>query len=114
MENRVLVPSCSAALTYQPRSRPGLFLFIFQCNGVSYICNAPDYPVKIRTWIQIELILTQGDHTMEANLTVANVAKIAGCHPNTLERYEKRGFLRPLRDFNGHRRIYKSDALKLL
>jgi DNA-binding transcriptional MerR regulator len=47
------------------------------------------------------------------NLTVEQVARIAGCHRNTVLRYEKEGYLTPMRDNNGFRRFSKRDALKL-
>ena len=52
---------------------------------------------------------------METNykLTVEQVARIAGCHRNTVLRYEKEGYISPLRDNNNFRRYTKQDALKL-
>ena len=50
---------------------------------------------------------------IEANLRVADVAQIAGCHRNTVLRYEQRGVIKPLRDSNGFRRYFLRDALKL-
>ena len=49
---------------------------------------------------------------MNANsdLTVSQVAEIAGCHRVTVLNYEKRGYLRPMRDNNNHRRYTKQDA----
>ncbi len=48
-----------------------------------------------------------------ANLFVAQVAEIAGCHPNTVRRYENRGVLCPKRDMNGYRRYTIKQALEL-
>ena len=50
---------------------------------------------------------------MEANLTVDQVAKVAGCHRNTVLNYEKEGYITPLRDHNNHRRYTLQQALKL-
>ena len=48
-----------------------------------------------------------------ADLTVSQVAEIAGCHRLTVLNYEKRGYLKPMRDCNNFRRYTKQDALKL-
>jgi hypothetical protein len=48
-----------------------------------------------------------------AELTVANVAKIAGCHLNTVKRYERCGYIKSYRDINGYRRFSRQDASKL-
>lgn len=48
-----------------------------------------------------------------ANLFVAQVAEIAGCHPNTVRRYENRGVICPKRDMNGYRRYTIQQALEL-
>jgi len=48
-----------------------------------------------------------------ADLLVAQVARIAGCHPNTVRRYERRGVVRPQRDLNGYRRYTMEQALEL-
>lgn len=50
---------------------------------------------------------------MEANLTVEQVAKIVGCHRNTVLNYEKEGYIRPLRDNNNFRRYTLQQALEL-
>ena len=50
---------------------------------------------------------------MERNLRVADVAKIAGCHILTVKNYERRGYIKPERDVNNHRRYALADALKL-
>lgn len=50
---------------------------------------------------------------MEANLTVAQVAKIAGCHRNTVLNYEKQGYIKAFRDHNNFRRYTMQDAIKL-
>jgi DNA-binding transcriptional MerR regulator len=47
------------------------------------------------------------------SLTVDQVAAIAGCHRNTVLRYEGRGYIKSLRDNNQWRRYSKQDALKL-
>ena len=51
--------------------------------------------------------------TLEANLTVNQVAEIAGCHRGTVLNYERRGYIKPLRDHNNFRRYTKRDAIKL-
>jgi DNA-binding transcriptional MerR regulator len=48
-----------------------------------------------------------------ADLTVNQVAEIAGCHGRTVLNYTKKGFLNPMRDHNNFRRYTKQDALKL-
>lgn len=48
-----------------------------------------------------------------ADLTVSQVAEIAGCHRLTVLNYTKRGYLKPMRDHNNFRRYTKQDALKL-
>ena len=50
---------------------------------------------------------------MEANLKISEVAKIVGCHINTVLNYERRGFIKPLRDNNNFRRYPLQEALKL-
>ena len=50
---------------------------------------------------------------MEKNLTVAQVAQIAGCHILTVKNYEKRGYIQPWRDINNHRRFSLAEAIKL-
>ena len=50
---------------------------------------------------------------MEANLTVDQVAKVAGCHRNTVLKYEREGYITPLRDNNNFRRYTFQQALKL-
>ncbi len=49
----------------------------------------------------------------ERSLTINEVAKIADCHINTVKNYEKRGYIKPLRDNNNFRRYSRQDALKL-
>ena len=51
--------------------------------------------------------------SIDANLTVSQVAEIAGCHRLTVLNYTKKGYLKPLRDCNNHRRYTKEDAKKL-
>lgn len=47
------------------------------------------------------------------DLTVSQVAKIAGCHINTVKNYEERGYIQAMRDRNNIRRYPLSEALKL-
>lgn len=49
----------------------------------------------------------------EMNLTISDVAKIAGCHINTVKNYEKKGFVKSVRDNNNFRRYTRQEALKL-
>ena len=49
----------------------------------------------------------------EANLLISEVAEIAGCHRCSVLNYEKRGYIKPVRDHNNFRRYTKQDALKL-
>ena len=49
----------------------------------------------------------------DADLTVEQVASIARCHRNTVLNYERRGYIKPLRDHNNFRRYTKRDAMKL-
>jgi DNA-binding transcriptional MerR regulator len=51
--------------------------------------------------------------TSKFNLTVKEVAEIVGCHRNTLLRYEKDGYVSPMRDNNNYRRYSLQQALKL-
>ena len=46
-------------------------------------------------------------------LTTSQVAKIAGCHFNTVLNYERKGYIQALRDNNNFRRYPLSEALKL-
>jgi DNA-binding transcriptional MerR regulator len=48
-----------------------------------------------------------------ADLTVSQVAEIAGCHRLTVLNYERRGYIKPYRDNNNFRRYTQKDALKL-
>jgi DNA-binding transcriptional MerR regulator len=48
-----------------------------------------------------------------ADLTVAQVADIVGCHINTVKNYEEQGFIKAMRDHNNHRRYRLGEALKL-
>lgn len=50
---------------------------------------------------------------MEANLTVDQVAKVAGCHRNTVLKYEREGYISPMRDNNNFRRYTLQQALEL-
>jgi len=47
------------------------------------------------------------------NLTVEQVATVAGCHRNTVLRYEREGYISPMRDHNNYRRYSRQDAVKL-
>lgn len=47
------------------------------------------------------------------NLTVEQVATIAGCHRNTVLNYEQQGFIESMRDSNNYRRYSMQDAKKL-
>jgi DNA-binding transcriptional MerR regulator len=51
--------------------------------------------------------------TNKYNLTVKDVAEIVGCHRNTLLRYEKDGYVSPMRDNNNYRRYTLQQALKI-
>ena len=53
------------------------------------------------------------EETTNANLTVAQVAKIAGCHVHTVKAYEQKGHITAYRDFNNFRWFTMSEALKL-
>ena len=46
-------------------------------------------------------------------LTVNEAAEIVGCHRNTLLRYEKDGYVSPMRDNNNYRRYSLQQVLKL-
>lgn len=50
---------------------------------------------------------------LQANLTAAQVAKIAGCHRNTVVNYTDKGVLIAFRDSNGFRKYSLQEALKL-
>lgn len=47
------------------------------------------------------------------NLTVAQVARLVGCHDHTVRAYERKGLIRAFRDFNNHRRFTPTEAMKL-
>ena len=47
------------------------------------------------------------------DLTVKEVAGIVGCHRNTILRYEKDGYVSPMRDKNNYRRYTLQQALEL-
>lgn len=49
----------------------------------------------------------------QKDFTAAQVAKIAGCHRNTVVNYTLRGVITSMRDSNGFRRYTMADALKL-
>jgi DNA-binding transcriptional MerR regulator len=46
-------------------------------------------------------------------LTVDQVAQIAGCHRSTVLRYERKGIIRSLRDIRNYRRFALNEALRL-
>lgn len=47
------------------------------------------------------------------NLKVVDVARLAGCHRNTVLAYEAKGIIQSYRTINGHRRFTIDDAQKL-
>jgi DNA-binding transcriptional MerR regulator len=49
----------------------------------------------------------------QEELMTAQVAEIAGCHPNTVKRYEVKGLIKAKRDRNGFRRFTVKEAHKL-
>jgi DNA-binding transcriptional MerR regulator len=49
----------------------------------------------------------------EYNLTVKEVARMLGCHRNTVLRYERYGYVSPMRDKNNYRRYSLEQAVKL-
>ncbi len=49
----------------------------------------------------------------ERNLKISDVARIAHCHINTVRNYEKRGYIKSVRDNNNFRRYSQQDAMKL-
>ena len=49
----------------------------------------------------------------ESNLTIVQVARICGCHRNTVLNYERRGYIESTRDFNNFRRYSVEQAQKL-
>ena len=49
----------------------------------------------------------------DANLTISDVSKIAGCHRNTVLNYENRGYIFSMRDTNNFRRYTLEQAIKL-
>ena len=51
--------------------------------------------------------------SMIESLNVAEVAKIANCHRNTVLRYERKGLIQSRRDVNRFRRFRREDALRL-
>lgn len=56
---------------------------------------------------------TRGNFMENTNLRVADVARIASCHPNTVRNYAEKGFLNPSSDINGFLRFTEKDAQKL-
>ena len=49
----------------------------------------------------------------QKELSVAEVARVASCHPNTVRRHEKRGLIHASRDICNFRWFTLQDALKL-
>jgi len=47
------------------------------------------------------------------NMTVAEVADFAGCHRNTVLKYERQGYIKAMRDHNDFRRFSRSSAKRL-
>lgn len=50
---------------------------------------------------------------MDEDLTVVQVARIAGCHEHTVRNYTRKGYIQAARDINGFRRYSLSEANKL-
>jgi len=46
-------------------------------------------------------------------MLIHEISKAVGLHPNTIVRFEKRGLIKPQRDWNGWRR-YSADDLAVL
>ena len=53
------------------------------------------------------------EHDDAATLTVAQVARLAGCHDHTVRAYERKGHISAYRDFNNFRRFTLQEAMKL-
>lgn len=49
----------------------------------------------------------------DANLRVCNVAKVANCHVNTVRAYERKGYIKAMRDNNNFRWFSLQEAIKL-
>ena len=49
----------------------------------------------------------------DANLRVCNVAKVASCHVNTVRAYERKGYIKAMRDNNNFRWFSLQEAIKL-
>jgi DNA-binding transcriptional MerR regulator len=49
----------------------------------------------------------------EKDLMISDIARIAECHVNTVRNYEKRGYIKSVRDNNNFRRYTLQQALKL-
>jgi DNA-binding transcriptional MerR regulator len=55
-----------------------------------------------------------GGYSMKkANLTVAQVAEVCGCHRNTVLNYERKGLIKAMRDHNNFRKYSLKETLKL-
>jgi DNA-binding transcriptional MerR regulator len=49
----------------------------------------------------------------DRNLRVCHVAEIANCHVNTVRAYERKGYIKAMRDNNNFRWFTLQDAIKL-
>ena len=49
----------------------------------------------------------------DQRLRVQEVADLLGVHRNTVLNLEQRGYVKPARDFNNHRRFSLHDAMRL-
>ena len=49
----------------------------------------------------------------DRNLRVCHVAEIANCHVNTVRAYERKGYIKALRDHNNYRWFTLQEAIKL-
>ena len=57
--------------------------------------------------------IKQEEDMEERDLTICDVARMANCHINTVRNYEKRGYIKSMRDNNNFRRYSKQEAIKL-
>ena len=49
----------------------------------------------------------------DSNLRVCHVAEIANCHVNTVRTYERKGYIKAMRDHNNYRWFTLQEAIKL-
>ena len=49
----------------------------------------------------------------DANLRVCQMAEIANCHVNTVRSYERKGYIKAMRDNNNFRWFSLKEAIKL-